>query len=111
MTNQDEENAIDLSEQETGSKFGYTSLQSVRKKLLDLTGRNQLLNYKHPKASCVRIVDELPDQLFEELQRGREFTFVPVPEPTESELIEAGYLAENEEGRIVEVKPYPSAEK
>lgn len=101
----------DSMEETTGAGFGYTSLQAVRKKLLDLTGRNQLINYKHPKVSSVRIVDELPDQIFEELQSGKTFTFEPVPDPTEIQLIDAGYLEKNEEGLLVETKPYPSAEK
>jgi len=93
------------------SGFGFDSLESVRKKLLDLTGRNQLINYKHPKASCVRIIDELPDQIYEELQSGKIFTFIPVPEPTEQELIERGYLAWDDEGELKELKPFPSAER
>src|SRR5690606_29896059 len=64
-------------------RFEYTSLEVVRKKLLDLTGRNQLLNYKHPKVACVRLIDELPDQIYEELQNGKIFNFIPVPDPTE----------------------------
>lgn len=93
------------------SEFGYVSLQAVRKKLLDLSGRNQLLNYKHPKATCVRIIDEHPNQIFDELRNGKTFTFIPVPDPTISQLLEEGYLRHDEEGKLVEAKPHPSAEK
>lgn len=92
-------------------QFAFDSLESVRKRLLDLTGRNQLLNYKHPKASCVRIIDELPDQIYTELQFGKTFTFIPVPEPTERQLIEQGYLRWNTSGELVEEKPFPNAER
>ena len=64
-------------EEANSIQFAFDSLESVRKKLLDLTGRNQLLNYKHPKSSCVRIIDELPDQIYAELQSGKTFTFIP----------------------------------
>lgn len=81
------------SEQTAANKggFAFNSLEAVRKKLLDLSGRNSLLNYRHPKARCIRLIDELPDQIYDELQKERALAFIPVPEPTEKELIEAGY--------------------
>lgn len=45
----------------TDSEFAFSSLEAVRKTLLGLSGRNQRLSYKHPRASCVRAIDELPD--------------------------------------------------
>lgn len=91
--------------------FGYNSLESVRKKLLDLTGRNQLVNYKLSNQSCVRIIDEVPDQIFEQLQAGKVFTFIPVPNPTEKELLAEGYLRKDDSGKIVKEKPEPKAEQ
>lgn len=91
--------------------FAFDSLESVRKKLLDLSGRNALLNYKHPKASCIRLIDELPDQLVEQLQKGNELTFIPVPEPTEKQLIKAGYITVNTETREMVVNGHPTAEQ
>lgn len=92
--------------------FAFDSLESVRNKLLDLSGRNTLLNFRHPKSSCVRLIDELPDQIFEVLNSGKEFSFIPVPEPTEKELIDAGYIEVNaktkEKGLI---KDHPTAEQ
>lgn len=92
-------------------RFEYNSLEAVRKKLLDLTGRNQLLNYKHPKVACVRLIDEFPDQIYEELQNGKAFNFIPVPDPTEQELLAEGYLRKDPDEGLVEIKPYPSAEQ
>ncbi|HEX9777726.1 MAG TPA: DUF4011 domain-containing protein, partial [Geopsychrobacteraceae bacterium] len=51
--------------------FAFDSLEAVRKKLIDLTNRNNLLNYRHPKTSCLRIIDELPDQIVEVLGAGK----------------------------------------
>lgn len=44
-----------------------TLLEASRKKLLDLTLRNQLLNYRLSKKGRLVIVDELPDVLYEKL--------------------------------------------
>lgn len=91
--------------------FAFDTLEAVRKKLLDLSGRNSLLNYKHPKASCVRLIDELPDQITEYLQSGKGFTFIPVPEPTEPELIHAGYIEIDPETGQKKINEYPTAEQ
>lgn len=91
--------------------FAYDSLESLRKKLLDLTSRNSLLNYRHPKTSCIRIIDELPDQLTEVLRSGNELTFIPVPEPTEVQLLEKGFLGFDEDDNIIQVQEHPNAEK
>jgi len=107
-TNNKKENIQDM---KTKEKFSFDSLESVRKKLLDLSGRNTLLNYRHPKASCVRLIDELPDQVYEVLTSGKEFTFVPVPEPTERELIEAGYIEVDQITGSKTALEYPTAEQ
>ena len=66
--------------------------EALRKRLLDLTGRNRLLNFRHPKTGVLRVVDELPDQLCEELFAEHELRFNPVFQPTEEELITEGFL-------------------
>jgi very-short-patch-repair endonuclease len=55
-------------------------LEELRKRLLDLTRRNKLLNFRHGKSS-LRVVDELPDELFKRLKNGTSLIFRPVPEP------------------------------
>ena len=100
----------DLQSDNSSTHFEYRSLEAIRKKLLDLSARNQLLNFKHPK-TCVRVIDEQPDQLFEQLIDGKTFSFIPVPEPTEQELLSEGYLEKDPNtGLIKELKAYPSAE-
>lgn len=64
-------------------------LESIRLRLLDLTNRNRLLNFRHTMRSSLRVVDELPDQLFEVLADGKELRFKPVPRPRRKHWIGA----------------------
>lgn len=92
------------------SNFKLDSLESIRKRLLDLTARNSLINYRHPKSGCVRVIDELPDQIYEVLQDSKRLTFIPVPEPTEAELIKAGFIKIDVQTKQ-KIVNYPSAEQ
>jgi len=57
----------------------HAGLKHMREKLLDLTTRNRLLNFKHSARSSVRIIDELPDVLFGRLiNQEKSFSFIPV---------------------------------
>src|SRR6185437_5191268 len=56
-------------------------LEQLRKRLLDLSKRNKLLNFRHSGKSSLRVVDELPDELFKCLRNGTTLVFRPVPEP------------------------------
>jgi len=86
------------------------ALESLRMRLLDLTARNRLINFRHTKKGSLRIIDELPDQLVETLLSETEMSFLPVPEPTRDELIEAGYIQIDEEtGQEVRLKKDPTA--
>jgi very-short-patch-repair endonuclease/preprotein translocase subunit Sec61beta len=66
-------------------------LEKMRLRLLDLTARNRLLNFRHTKKGALRVIDELPDQLFSSLLDGKELRFQAVsrprglPEPAEDE--------------------------
>jgi superfamily I DNA and/or RNA helicase/very-short-patch-repair endonuclease len=60
-------------------------LDRMRRRLLDLTNRNRLLNYKETKSSTLKVVDEIPDVLYRRLIDGDEMTFRPVPRPKRSE--------------------------
>ncbi|MEP6601171.1 MAG: DUF4011 domain-containing protein [Nitrospirota bacterium] len=59
-------------------------LTRLRKRLLDLTTRNKLLNFQHKGRMNLRVVDELPDQLFSRLMNDEVLIFKPVPEPRPS---------------------------
>jgi hypothetical protein len=66
------------------------SLNEIRLKLLDLTKRNRLLNFRRNK-STIFIVDEQPKQVFQRIANdGNSMTFMGVPEPTLRDLKEIG---------------------
>lgn len=77
----------------TTDQLAFDALEVMRKRLLDLTLRNKLINYRHPRQS-LRIIDELPNQLVETLLSGSEMSFVAINEPTKQELIDEGLLEE-----------------
>src|SRR5437879_589795 len=63
--------------------FVQKAIQQFRGKLLDLSSRNPLLNFRHSERSRshIRVVDEIPEILFEKLTASRQFTFVGLPYP------------------------------
>ena len=91
--------------------FVLESLELMRKKLLDLTARNRLLNFPiQQKGAALRIIDEIPNQLCAELLADRELKFKPVPPPTREQLIKRGYLEVDEDsGDERQLKPSPDA--
>ena len=58
-------------------------IEEFRKQLLGMTLRNHLLHCPHgPRVQAqVRVIDELPDMVFERLEVGGEFSFLPLPVP------------------------------
>ena len=56
-------------------------LERMRMRLLDLSARNPLLNYTHPRASSLRVVDEVPSLVLEALIASRSFRFAPLRAP------------------------------
>lgn len=61
------------------------AIERLRTRLLDLSARNRLLNYRHPKGRCVQIADEPNVNLvFDRLYvdgKGVPFKYVPEPPP------------------------------
>lgn len=64
-------------------EFVRESVQRYRTKLLDLSSRNPLINFRHSERSRshIRIVDEIPEILFSKMESGRELTFASIPDP------------------------------
>lgn len=60
-------------------------LSESRKKLLDLTLRNTLLNYNLKRKNRIIIVDELPNILYKHLLDGKKLKIVPIPYPSVEE--------------------------
>jgi len=88
------------------------ALENLRLRLLDLTARNRLINFRHTKKGGLRIIDELPDQLAETLLAETEMRFLPVAEPTRDELVAAGYIEIDEAaGQEIRLLKDPTAEE
>ena len=65
---------------EQGNSSVVHGLERTRKKLLDLTRNNRLLNFRHNKKT-LRIIDELANQVYSDLVNEGEYLFAPVPLP------------------------------
>lgn len=65
------------------SEFIKKKIRELRMRLLDLSNRNALLNFRHSEKALthIRIIDELPDFLFGSLLDGNGLTFKSLPEP------------------------------
>ncbi len=62
-------------------------LERLRRRLLDLSLGNRLLNYKPPPASSIQIVDELPNLVFERLVINmKPFYFEPLKSEAHGDL-------------------------
>jgi hypothetical protein len=59
------------------------ALRLLRLRLLDLTGRNRLLNFKHSPGKSLQFANASIDQIFERLSEGQaaRVSIAPVPEP------------------------------
>lgn len=61
------------------ARFTETALQKIRQRLLDLTRRNRLLNYRET-AKTIVVRDELPDVVYGKLLDDVSLTFSPLDE-------------------------------
>ncbi len=71
------------------------SLEKLRLKLLDLSGRNNLINFKHNVRKSLRVIDEIPDQIYSVLVSSAEtkpLQFAALKEPKEKEVLKSGIL-------------------
>ena len=89
-----------------------SALKALRKKLLDTTRRTRLLNLSMNQKDGLRVIDEMPNQLFETLLQGGSMNFVPVPEPKKNELLATGYLQTDPVTKLdVKTKEHPTAKQ
>ena len=60
------------------------ALEQLRLRLLDLTRRNRLLNFKHSPGKCIQFVEAQPDPVFNRLLEGvdRKIVLLPIPDPS-----------------------------
>lgn len=61
-------------------------LERMRERLLDLSNRNPLLSYRHPNTRSLRVVAEVPTQVFSRLLGNTAMTFVPLSIPDQTDL-------------------------
>ncbi|GJQ60896.1 MAG: DUF4011 domain-containing protein [Candidatus Scalindua sp. AMX11] len=68
---------------EAHEEFVKEKISELRMRLVDLTNRTALLNFRHSEKALthIRIIDELPDFLFGAFLDGQKLTFMPLPEP------------------------------
>jgi hypothetical protein len=61
----------------------HTGIEKLRSKLLDLSMSNRLLNFKHSEKSKthIRIIDEIPEVLFDKLEQRKSLQFVWIEDP------------------------------
>jgi len=98
--------------QEIEQSPALRALENLRMRLLDLTARNRLINFRHTKTGSLRVIDELPNQLVETLLSENEMRFLAIPEPSEEELIATGYLVFDEKSQqVVRLRKDPTAEE
>ena len=81
-------------------------LEKLRIRLLDLTLANRLLNFKQTGPRVVRVIDELPDQLFERLRADEELELLPVPEPPPNHPLRKGAAGAEKGARLVGAATY-----
>lgn len=69
--------------QSSTDDFVRNVIQQYRTKLLDLTGRNPLIRFRHSERSRshIRVVDEFPEKLFGKLDAGKQLFFESLPDP------------------------------
>jgi len=74
------------------SSFVRSRIEDLRLKLLDLSLRNTLINYKFPRGSSVTVTDEHPNSVAGILQGGTRLKFAPLPVPDDEYLRSNGYI-------------------
>ncbi len=86
-------NSTDDREQPQGGDFFKgdirSGLETIRRRLLDPSNRNRLLNFRHRdrSKSMLRVVDEVPDHVFSVLLDGKSMRFRPVPQPRRQDWV------------------------
>ncbi len=86
--------------------FSYSSLDKIRKRLLDISNRNVLLNYRFPPKKSLQIGNTNASNITNMILEEKSLTFIPTPRPTIDELKEVIYIDEKKEKENIK---YPTA--
>lgn len=81
------ETAVTVPDLFTGAFSIGEALKQLRLRLLDLTARNRLLNFKPSATKSLQVVDAVPNAVFARLLNGSTCTFVPIPDPVPGEYV------------------------
>jgi transcription elongation GreA/GreB family factor len=68
-----------------------SALEQLRLKLLDLTGRNRLLNFKHTAGKSLQFVEGHPDAIYQKLVEANNKAYISVlglPDPAQRDWVE-----------------------
>ncbi len=68
-----------------------SALEQLRLKLLDLTGRNRLLNFKHAAGKSLQFVEGHPDAIYQKLVEANNkasISILGLPEPARREWVD-----------------------
>lgn len=68
-----------------------SALEQLRLKLLDLTGRNRLLNFKHAPGKSLQFIEGVPSDIFRKIVDGvnkQSIAILGLPDPTRNDWIE-----------------------
>lgn len=74
-----------------GSSTLTSALEQLRLKLLDLTGRNRLINFKHTAGKSLQFVEGQPSAIYQKLVEANNKSTISVlglPEPTKRDWVE-----------------------
>lgn len=85
--NQSEEAPETNSELYSGKLPIGEALSQLRLRLLDLTARNRLLNFKPSATKSLQVVDVTPNAVYDRLLNGKTSTFWPIPDPPSDEYV------------------------
>ena len=75
-------------------------LNRIRPRLLDLTLRNPLLNFRGGRGNAIPIVDELPRLVVQVLDNGKSMRLDPAPESTSATVTDLGNASEPRQTRM-----------
>jgi len=93
---------------ESISELTHKALLKVRQKLLDLSKRNRLLNFKETVRS-IRIIDELPDQVFSTLvTETKNMAIIPIEEPEPNDVLHSEGVNNKPKELLTEAYDLPS---
>ncbi len=77
----------EIDDNKTGNDILFNKITKWKEKLIDLTKRNRLLNFKCSKNASIKIIDEIPIEIFKILvTHQKSMNFLPIRVPQDFNL-------------------------